>query len=287
MTQNPLTTKIFLDSGDPAETAQALEVLGFLDGQTTNPSLVAKNPEILKKAGRKAFLNESKLLDFYKNIVQDISVQIPNGSVSVEVYADKGTSVKEMLKQAENMYTWIPNAHIKFPTIKNGILAAQEFLALGGRVNMTLGFSSNQALAVALALKSNSKNSVFYSAFVGRQFDSGFNGIAFLAQAQDILKQTNPSIDLLAASFRNFEQVVESLRLQPEIITLSLGFIKELEAKKYSLELEKHTDYTNLQLPEKSKNLNNDQTWLDLNIENKLADAGLEKFTQDWKNLLS
>jgi transaldolase len=51
--ETKLTTKVFLDSGNPAETKEAKDLLGFLDGQTTNPSLVAKNPHIqeLKSTG--------------------------------------------------------------------------------------------------------------------------------------------------------------------------------------------------------------------------------------------
>ena len=45
MKPNNLKTKIFLDSGDPQETREALKILGYLDGQTTNPTLISKNPQ--------------------------------------------------------------------------------------------------------------------------------------------------------------------------------------------------------------------------------------------------
>ena len=83
-----------MDSGDPQETREALRLLRFLDGQTTNPSLISRNPET---AGKK--FTKAELLEFYKGVVQEISRLIPRGSVSIEVYADKGTSAQDMLKQ--------------------------------------------------------------------------------------------------------------------------------------------------------------------------------------------
>ena len=113
-----LKTKIFLDSGDPQETREALSVLGFLDGQTTNPSLIAKNPNAIGKK-----FSAAEVLNFYENVVKEVSSLIPQGSVSVEVYADKDTSSEEMLDQAKEFYGWIPNAHIKYPTITEGLKA--------------------------------------------------------------------------------------------------------------------------------------------------------------------
>jgi transaldolase len=66
-------TKILLDGGDPQETLRVKEFLGFVDGQTTNPSLVANNPHIkqLLASGRK--LSEQEEMDEYRKIVREIS----------------------------------------------------------------------------------------------------------------------------------------------------------------------------------------------------------------------
>lgn len=61
--------KIHLDSGDPEETKKAKGLIGFLDGQTTNPSLVAKNPEIQQYLASGKKLTEEDLLDRYKEVV--------------------------------------------------------------------------------------------------------------------------------------------------------------------------------------------------------------------------
>ena len=92
-----LKTKIFLDSGNPVETREAIKLLGFLDGQTTNPSLIAKNPELQAKLSAGEKLSSEDVNTFYKSVIEEIHSMIPDGSISIEVYADKNTS-KEKAK---------------------------------------------------------------------------------------------------------------------------------------------------------------------------------------------
>ena len=98
-----LKSKIFLDSGDPDETKIILEKLGFLDGQTTNPSLFAKNPEVQERIANGNKYSKEEVYVAYKQIIEDISHQIPFGSVSIEVYADKDTKAEEMVHQGREM----------------------------------------------------------------------------------------------------------------------------------------------------------------------------------------
>ncbi|MEK7542094.1 MAG: transaldolase family protein, partial [Patescibacteria group bacterium] len=97
MKSQNLKAKIFVDSGDPNETEELLKLLGFLDGQTTNPTLIAKNPEAKARLERGEKFTEEEIFGFYKQVVQEISSLIPQGSVSVEVYADKNTTAQQML----------------------------------------------------------------------------------------------------------------------------------------------------------------------------------------------
>ena len=66
-------TKILVDGGDPQETRQVKELLGFVDGQTTNPSLIAKNPHIKELIASGHKLSNREEMDEYKKIVQAIS----------------------------------------------------------------------------------------------------------------------------------------------------------------------------------------------------------------------
>ena len=126
MPANRPRTKILLDGGDPAETLRVKNALGFLDGQTTNPTLVAKNPEIqhLIASGHK--LSRKDQENEYKHIVQQISPLVGDAGVSIEVFADLDTTAEQMLAQGEEMFSWIPNAYIKYPCTREGLRAAGE-----------------------------------------------------------------------------------------------------------------------------------------------------------------
>jgi transaldolase len=85
-------TKILVDGGDPDETRHIKELLGFVDGQTTNPSLIAKNPHIKKLIASGHKLSSSEEMDEYKQIVQMISPLVGDGGVSIEVFSDEKTT---------------------------------------------------------------------------------------------------------------------------------------------------------------------------------------------------
>jgi transaldolase len=141
MLTNKPRTKILVDGGDPDETLRVKRLLGFVDGQTTNPSLIAKNPEIQQRiaSGHRLSLQEEK--DEYRKIVQALSPLVGDAGVSIEVFADLDTRAEEMLAQGEEM-------------------------------NMTLCFSQEQAAAVYAATK-GSKAPVYVSPFIGRLDDRG------------------------------------------------------------------------------------------------------------------
>jgi len=108
-------TRILVDGGDPDETRHIKELLGFVDGQTTNPSLIAKNPHIKELIASGHKLSSSEEMDEYKQIVQIISPLVGDGGVSIEVFSDEKTTALEMLDQGRQMFSWIPNAYIKYP----------------------------------------------------------------------------------------------------------------------------------------------------------------------------
>src|SRR3989338_368897 len=145
MRSTGLNTRIFLDGGDPKETREILELLGFLDGQTTNPTLISRNAEVKARLSKNKKFSVQEIYEFYREVVKELAALIPEGSISIEVYADKNTSAKEMLAQGRQMYHWIPNAHIKFPTTAEGLQAAKHAVEEGMRVNMTLCFCARSS----------------------------------------------------------------------------------------------------------------------------------------------
>lgn len=223
--------KLFLDSCNPAETTDAVKLLGKLDGQTTNPTLLAKNPEVQKSIGSGKKIHESELLAMYKVAIQEIESAGGGGALSVEVYADWDTKAADMLRQAESMYTWGKNIYMKFPTIPEGLVAAREFTKNGGRVNMTLVFDQEQAAAVYSATR-DTKDPAFVSPFLGRWDDRGVNGVDLVKNIVQMYrvfesaKSKSPHVEVLAASVRTLHHFMASVAVGTDIITAPLAMFK-------------------------------------------------------------
>lgn len=267
-------TRIFLDSGDPQETKTALQVLGKLDGQTTNPSLIAKNPQV---QGKKFTVEEVN--SFYKTVVQEISNLIPQGSVSVEVYADKTTTKEQMVSEGLKMNSWIKNAHIKLPIFPAGLGAAEELVKQGVNVNMTLCFSQEQAAAVYSATKGAKKGQVFISPFIGRLDDKGIKGMDLVKNIQNMYKAGDGHVEVLAASIRSLSHLTDCLESNTDILTAPLAILTQWQKK------EAVTEPATL-LAIEYENIELNKPWHDYNIEHELTNLGMDKFAADWKGLI-
>ena len=200
MTTHGVTTKVLVDGGDPQETLQVKSVVGNVDGQTTNPSLIAKNPEVRKVVSSGQKFSSQEELDEYKKIVRAIAPLVGDAGVSIEVFADLDTTAERMVVQGQEMFSWIPNAYIKYPCTLEGLRAAQMSVERGIRVNMTLCFSQDQAAAVYAATK-GSKQPVYVSSFVGRLDDRGENGMDLV---QNIKRMFGRAMGTCACSPRAF-----------------------------------------------------------------------------------
>ena len=284
MRPNSLRTKVFLDGGDPEETKELIKVLGFLDGQTTNPSLVAKNPGIQKRIADGQKFSEEEIMDAYKNMVSEISRIIPEGSVSIEVSADANSTTSDLLDQAKKMNTWIPNAHIKFPTTAAGLEAASECIKLGISVNMTLVFSQEQAAAVYAATRGASKGQVFVSPFVGRLDDRGENGMDLIKNIIEMYKAGDGHVEVLTASVRNIDHYKAALALGSDIITGPFKLIKEW--KEAGMEVPAEDTYAPDLKKIEYEQLDLSKNWQNFDISHELTDKGIEKFASDWNALI-
>ena len=136
--------KFFIDTADVKEIREAYS-LGILDGVTTNPSLIAKT-------GRP-----------FRETIEEIC-SIVKGPVSAEVVS---LDTEGMLKEARELAKIASNIVVKIPLIKNGLKAVKRLTEEGIKTNVTLCFSSNQALLVAKA------GGTYVSPFVGRLDDRG------------------------------------------------------------------------------------------------------------------
>ncbi len=283
-----LKTKIFLDSGDPAETKKIIKILGFIDGQTTNPTLIAKNPDAIKRIQSGKKFTKKEIYDFYKQVVSEISKVIPQGSVSVEAYADFNTTSEEMLKEAREMFSWISNAHVKLPIIKEGLTVASLAIKEGMRVNMTLCFSEEQAAAVFLATKGAKKGDVFISPFIGRLDDIGENGISLVENILRGYKKANDDhVEVLAASVRNLPHLLSSLSIGCDIITAPFSVLSEWAEKKCPIPNSAYVYENQLKTIPFKDALNKNNDWQKIQLENELTKKGIEKFCLDWTALIA
>ena len=282
-----LKTRIFLDSGDPAETHGALGLLGFLDGQTTNPTLIAKHPDARARLEKGEKFSAQEIMDFYKEVVREISVLIPGGSVSIEVYADSRTTAEEMLAQGREMFSWIPNAHVKFPTTAAGLEAAEAAVRTGMRVNMTLCFSQEQAAAVYAATRGAKKGEVFVSPFVGRLDDAGKNGMDLVANILRMYQQGDGHVEVLAASVRSVNHFLSAVALGSNIITAPFAALKEWGENRMPMPDKNFScDSAGYQLIP-YRDLDCARPWQDYDIRHELTDAGIARFSADWNMLVT
>ena len=290
-------TQIFLDSGDPSETREIMELLGGLDGQTTNPSLVAKNPQLQEKIERDGTIANEELMDFYKDVVQEIAGMLPDKSVSIEVYADHDSSKDDLIAQAHDMWGWIDNAHIKLPIITSGLEAAEQLIGEGKRVNMTLNFSQEQAAAVYAATAGASEGDVFVSPFEGRLHDCGRDGMDLITNEMRMYREKGDGhVQVLMASVRDMEHFVYGLYAGVDIITAPYDVLKEwADAGKPvpgdgidEEEVKQQNEYLHggeaNEIPYEDLDLERD--WREFDISHEQTDSGLTKFADDWNALI-
>ena len=276
-----MKTRIFLDSGDPNETKEFLKKGITLDGQTTNPTLVSKNPLAKERFESGDKFTPEEIMDFYKQVVTDISPLVPE-SVSIEVYADANTTATEMIEQARNMYTWISNAHIKLPITQAGLEAAHVLSQEGMRLNMTLCFTQDQAAAVYAATRGAKKGSVYVSPFIGRLDDLGQNGMDLIKHILTMFKKGDGHVDVLTASVRSFDHFYAAIQLETDIITTPSKILKEWDGS-----IPENFVYAPKGLePITYREINLETDVSSFNITHPLTDKGIERFSEDWNGLL-
>ncbi len=213
------------------------------------------------------------------------SALIPQGSVSIEVYADVETKAEAMLTQAREFYKWITNAHIKFPTTTEGLKAAEAAVKEGMKVNMTLVFSQEQAAAVYAATKGAKKGDVFLSPFIGRLDDRGERGMDLIANIIKMYQSSDGHVEVLTASVRSIEHFLEAIRLGSDIITAPFKILKDWAESGLKMPDENFNYQTNLK-PIPYQQIDFTKPWQEYNIHHDLTDKGIAKFSEDWNSLI-
>ena len=290
MLTNKPKTKILVDGGDPDETLRVKKLLGFVDGQTTNPTLIAKNPEIQQRIASGHSLTSQQEKDEYRKIVEAISPLVGDAGVSIEVFADLNTSAEEMLSQGEEMFAWIPNAYIKYPCTHEGLKAAERSVRQQIRVNMTLCFSQEQAAAVYAATK-GSKEPVYVSPFVGRLDDRGENGVDLVKNIKTMYRAGDGHVHLLAASIRHVDHLLAAFALRSELATVPAKVLEKWAASNFPMPPHDFT-YTALGAagnplkPFPYNELDLNRRWQNFDITHELTTKGIQMFVADYRSTL-
>ena len=213
--------KIFLDTADVAEIRRAADA-NLIDGITTNPSLM------MQAGGQRdpsdVFLEICKLVD---------------GPVSAEVVA---VAKEKMVEEGRRLAKIHDNIVVKVPLTEDGLRACRALRADGIRVNVTLCFSVTQAHLAAKA------GATFISPFVGRIDDISGDGMDLIGQIRQVYDNYGLDTEILAASIRHPQHVVQSLLLGADCATMPPKVLYQL-------------------------------------LKHPLTDSGLAAFLADWKKL--
>ena len=280
---NYLKTRIFIDSGNPDETKDALTLLGFLDGQTTNPSLVAKNPHI-QELKEKKLLDQDTIWEEYRKVALAIHEILPNGSISVEVFSDSATKSETMIEQGRKLALWFPGVFVKLPTTTEGLKAAEVLAKEGTNINMTLCFSQEQAAAVHMATVGAKRGQIYISPFMGRLDDIGEEGFDVVKNISKMYREWGSPVMVLGASIRNLDHLFNCLKENIDIVTVPLAILTKW--KEYGIEKDPGefvfavSDKKPIPFEDIAQ-----KEWTSYDVHHDLTDKGIKKFDSDWEDL--
>ena len=188
--------KLFVDTGNIKE-IEALATLGIIDGVTTNPSLMAKEP------------------GDYRKQMKEIC-RIVQGPVSAEVLSK---DYEGMIREGRDLATIDEHIVVKVPLTRDGIHACGTLSREGLKVNVTLCFSPTQALLAAKAGAS------FISPFVGRLDDIATDGMALIRDIVEIYRNYPFTTEVLVASVRHPIHIVQAAKMGADICTCPASVI--------------------------------------------------------------
>lgn len=195
--------KFFIDTANLAQIKEAYD-LGILDGVTTNPTLMAKE----------GIKGEAAIAQHYKTICE-----LVEGDISAEVLS---TDFDTIVEEGKKLAAIHPNIIVKVPMIRDGIKAIKWFTDNGIKTNCTLIFSAGQAILAAKAGAS------YVSPFIGRIDDSGWDGVQLIAQIANIFEIQKFKTEVLAASIRNANHIIQCAEAGADVCTCPLDSILAL-----------------------------------------------------------
>lgn len=191
--------KIFIDTANINEIKEA-NTWGIIDGVTTNPSLIAKEGRDLQE------------------VINEIC-SIVDGPISAEVIS---LECDKMVEEAMELGKLHKNIVIKIPMCIEGLKAVKILTEKGIKTNVTLIFSSQQALLAAKA------GATYVSPFVGRLDDIGAIGVELISEIANIFEVHNMQTEIISASIRNPIHVSECAMAGSDIATIPFKVLEQM-----------------------------------------------------------
>jgi len=191
--------KIFIDTAIISEIKEVNE-LGIIDGVTTNPTLIARS-------GRK-----------FEEVIKEIT-EIIDGPISAEVIS---LEAEGMVEEALELVKIHDNIVIKIPMTSEGLKAVKVLTAKGIKTNVTLIFSTNQALLAAKA------GATYVSPFLGRVDDTSFYGMDLIEDMMQIFEIYGIKTEVIAASVRHPLHVLEAAKAGADIATIPYKVLQQM-----------------------------------------------------------
>lgn len=191
--------KFFVDTADIAAIRE-LHELGMVDGVTTNPSLILKSGRDIAE------------------VTREICELVP-GPVSAEVVA---ADAEGMIREGKHLAQIASNIVVKVPLTWDGLKACRALSDDGHMVNVTLCFSPAQAILAAKA------GATFISPFIGRLDDIHLDGMDLIADIREIYDNYGFETEILAASIRSVNHIVEAAKIGADVITAPPSVIKSM-----------------------------------------------------------
>ncbi len=192
--------KFFIDTANLNEIREAASY-GFLDGVTTNPSLMAKEGVAQQDEHIKAVC------------------ALTPGPVSAEALA---TEHQAMIEEGRHLASLAQNVVVKLPMTMDGLKATSVLSSEGIKVNMTLVFSALQAILAAKA------GAAYVSPFVGRLDDVGQDGMPLIEEIMTIYTNYGFETEIIVASIRSPQHVLKSALIGADIATIPFKVIQQL-----------------------------------------------------------
>jgi len=191
--------KFFIDTAEVKDIKWAAD-LGIIDGVTTNPTLIARS-------GRK-----------FEEVIKEIT-EIVDGPISAEAVTLKA---EEIIEEARKLSSIHKNIVVKIPFIPEGVKAVNRLSKEGIKTNVTLVFSSNQALIAAKA------GATYVSPFIGRIDDAGQPGMELIEEIAKIFKNYGYKTQIIVASIRHPRHVVEAAKIGADVATIPPQILKKM-----------------------------------------------------------